>query len=1018
MRPPGRFTEGGRRVNVAAMARFRSAAAPLVFAARRVRTRPAASLALALALGAAAALIGWSSLTAAISQEDSVRTQLSRLPPGERSVAVVYFTVPPETDFRARTVMDAVRGYADVTGPIRRLRIWHSIVPNDPLGTRIVLPDDPASEVSVSAGRLPASCTSSACEVLALTGDGKIGTRLRLGPRVSATIVGRGSLRPDLVRDRTELGGHALLVRSLSPGLNEIVEQHGSTVITTAALDPRRTHAFALADLRDRLRVTIAELERGDPLVRAHAPLAALRDLVHRGDVARERLLIVAAEGAALVVAFAAFLATARRRESGLVDEQLTDLGAGRAQVVAARAAEVAAPALLGTLVALAAVFVAALVVGETRGLPTGFVHGALPLWTIVAMVGVGLAGAALLLVSLAPPHGRGRFGGLELSAVVALGLIVWQMSTTGALTPDEVARNGAAPVVLLAPALVFFTTGVLLLRVVPSALRLGERAARRAPLIRLAFLNAARNPGQAAAATTFLAIALGSALFSLNYRATIDRQAHDQARFTVGAEWRATGRSAAANVRRGVPVLRLTGDVNETDPQGEELQVRVLAIPARHIGDVLGWRDSFSDLSRSEIARGLRPTPVRLTGPAIAPDARALRVWARSDTDFPRLIVLHLLLPDQHFAQLTLGPVWRSWRLLGAAVPHALQRARLVAVQYESTQTPISFKYDPEGFVDLGPIEQLGTHGWSALPTIGSWKTTVAPDGTAGILIAQRFTHAPVRRGVRFEVNGSREPLVHPGAGLPEPAAGFEVGELPALASGPVAHQAVNGLVTLVVAGKAVPLRVIGRADLFPSIVDDAHDFLVVDYDTLFAALNADQPGLAVPTEAWSFGASPPPRAALDAAAMERRLRNDPLAAGTRKVLTVAGVLAAALGFVGLVLATRSALASERLVLAEYEALGVAPRALRRAAQVRVFVVSAIGIVAGLLGGVFGVLLVSAFVAVTGTASRPVPPIAAVVAWPAAAVVLAVLVAATFAAAAFVAGRALREPPGARLRA
>jgi hypothetical protein len=150
----------------------------------------------------------------------------------------------------------------------------------------------------------------------------------------------------------------------------------------------------------------------------------------------------------------------------------------------------------------------------------------------------------------------------------------------------------------------------------------------------------------------------------------------------------------------------------------------------------------------------------------------------------------------------------------------------------------------------------------------------------------------------------------------------------------------------------------------------------------------------------------------------MEKRLRNDPLAAGTRRVLGVAGVLAALLGFAGLVLATRSAMASERLVLAEYEALGVAPRALRRSAQLRIFAVSALGLVAGLLGGVLGVRLVGAFVAVTGTARRPLPPIVSVVAWKTGAVVLAVLVAAALAAASLVAGRALREPAARRLRA
>jgi hypothetical protein len=1000
------------------MARLRSAGAPLVFAARRLRARPLSSVGLVAALAAAAALIGWSSLTAATSQEDNVRTQLERLPPGQRSLEVVYFTVPPEKYFRAPPVGDTVAGFSDVTGPARRVRVWHSIERGNPLGTRIVQVDALSSEVAVEQGRLPSSCGQT-CEAFALTGHDRPGSHVRLGPRVTATIVGRGNLRPGLLPDPTELGRRALLVSRLSPALRRIVEQHGSTVVITAALDPRRVRGFSLAPLRERLRTATAELERENPLVEARAPLGLLGDLDHRGDVARERLLIVAGEAAALVVAFAAFLAIARRRESELGDDQLTSLGAGRGQVLAARAAEFALPALIGTLVAFIGIVVAALVVAHRRGLPRGFLHEALPLGTTLAMVGVGLAGAVLLVLARIPRRRRAGVGALELSALVALGLIVWQMAVTGALTPDQVARNGTTPVVLLAPALVFFAAGVLLLRFVPLALRTGERAGRRAPLVRLAFLNAARNPTEVAAATTFLAIALGSALFSLNYRATIDRQAHDQARFQVGARWRVTGDAVSrVNLRRASPALRLTGDVNETDPAGEQLQVRVLALPARRIPDVLGWRKSFATLSRSEIARRLRPSPVRLTGPALPNGTRALRVWARSLTDFPRLIVMHFLLPSQHFAAISLGPVWRHWELLHATIGHTLRGARLVGVQYESTQTPIDFKYDPEGAVDLGPVQVLGQGGWSALPPIASWQPTVAPDGTAGILFPRAFAHAPVVHGVRFAVNGTRLPLVHPDTGLPIPPPGFTVGVLPALASGPVARQAVDGQLTLVVAGKPLPLHLIGSADLFPSIATDPHHFVILDYETLFAALNADEPGVVVPNEAWAFASQPRPPRALDAAMLEQHLRDDPLAAGTRKVLTVAGVLAALLGFAGLVLATRSMVASERLVLAEYEALGVAPRSLRVATQLRVFVVSAIGIVAGLLGGAFGVLLVGAFVAVTGTARQPLPPIVAVVAWSAAAVVLAALLAATFAAAALVAGRALREPAATRLRA
>ena len=159
---------------------------------------------------------------------------------------------------------------------------------------------------------------------------------------------------------------------------------------------------------------------------------------------------------------------------------------------------------------------------------------------------------AVLLLASAARPK-RSRFavGTLELAALTALAVIVWQTWSTGALDPERVAA-GASPVILVLPALGFFAAGVLLLRLLPVTLRASERVARHGPVgTRLAFLTAARSPTQAAAATTFLPIALGSALFSLNYRATLERQARDQARFTAGAPWRIVerGRAHESNV-------------------------------------------------------------------------------------------------------------------------------------------------------------------------------------------------------------------------------------------------------------------------------------------------------------------------------------------------------------------------------------------------------------------------------------------------------------------------------------
>jgi hypothetical protein len=967
--------------------------APLRFALRRMRARPLSVLALALALGGAAALIGWSSVTAAVSQQDSVRRSLEERAPGARSLSVLYFTLPFEGDFRASRVKETFAEFASVTGPARRIVIWHSIEPGRPRGTRIVTGRD----VRVEDGRLPNRCKGKVCEALALNGRHRLGERVKLGHGLSALVVGTGSLPAGVLPDASELGDRPLFMPLLTEPLGALVAPHGSTVVTSAALDPRKVDGDKVDELRRRLRTEITRLERGDSLVHATAPLRLLDDLARRGKVARERLLLVSGEGAALILAFAAFLAAARRRETQLVHDQLTLYGASRAQAWTTRVAEVAIPALAGTAVALAGLWIVAAVVGVS-----------LPWETVLVICGVAVAGILLLVAALAPPpRPRLGVGALELAAVTALGVVIWETVATGALDPERVADSGAAPVLLLVPALGFFAIGVLLLRLVPLALRLGERLTRSSPFgVRLAFLTAARNPNQVAAATTFLAVALGASLFSLDYQETLNRQSRDEARFTVGAQWRLAG-----SRRVGTPALRLKGAVEDVQLASEVLNVQVVGLPSARLPDVLGWRNGFSSLSRDEIARRLRPRPVRLSGPRLD-GARALRAWARADTDYPRQIVLHLLLPNRSFAHVSLGIVWHRRRLLELPLPPRFRDAELIGVEFSPTYVPLDFKYDPKGFVALGRLEARRADGWSRLPSLAQWKESVDPTGGAGVL-------SGAGEDIRFDLEGTLHALIHPTFGLPDPRFGFVTGDVPALAGNPVAAKAVDGLVTLDLEGKQLPVRVVGNADLFPTVTSRPSDFLVFDYDTLFAALNADQPGLTPTSESWFF--RPQPRPAPHAVGVEpltARLENDPLAAGTREVLGVAGVLAAVLGLLGLGLATRSALASERLQLAEYEALGVPPRALRRSAQARLIALSAFGIVAGLLGAFLSGRLIAAFVAVSGTARRPLPPIVSVVSWPAVVGVLAAVAVTGLAAAAVLTRRAMRETVAGRLRA
>lgn len=973
--------------------------APLHLALRRLRARLFVVAATAVAVGGAGALVGWSSLAAAHAQERNIRVRLHARPPAKRALRVVYTIPPLEADRDAATVRSSLAALGDVTERPRLVRILHPLAPADETGTRVVVAARPHRDVRVDAGRLPHGCTGEVCEGLSLAGRQRVGARVRLGP-VTVAVVGRGSLDPAALADRSLLGRRALLLRSVPRPLRLFARTRvGRTVVATAPLDPERVRASRLRSLVERLRRVVVRLDRSDTpgVVTATAPLPFLTALADRGEIARRRLLLVASEGAALVLAFAAFAATARRREVAVLEEQLGTLGATRGQILLARLAEALVPSAAGLIVALAALRAA----------------DPLPLGTVVAILAITGAAVLLLVAAGAPRRPRARFGigPLEVGALAALGVVVWQAAATGSLDPAQIAAaHQASPILVLVPALAFFASAVVLLRLLPGALRLAERAARSGSTgVRLAALGAARRPGQAAAVTTFLAVALGAALFSLDYRATLDRNARDQADFAAGAAWRAVG---LRSVPAGTPALRLDADVTAALPSSPDVHVAMVGLPARRLRKLRGWRAGFSPVGRSELAHRLRPRPVELRGPKMAKDATALRVWISAQTQYPRIAVLHFLRPDRTFAHVRAGVVWRRWQRLHVPLPASLRGAQLVGVEFLPTFVPLNHALDVSGSVELGRFEERRPGGWSALPALRRWTAAAGDSGGGFLLTAAPFERdAPVRRGLQLALNGTATPLVRPAVGLPR--------ALPALVSPSVAAQAVDGELTVGLEGRELRVRVAAVASRFPTMLRTPDDFVVLDYDTLFAALNADRPGFASPTEAWFFrGPRPAGRHVVGAAPLRAELLGDPLARGTRDVLDVTALVAAAVAILGLLVGVGSALGSERMLAAEYEALGVAPSTLARSAQLRLLLLSVLGIGAGLLGGVLAVRLVGALVAVTAGAGTPLPSIVAVAAWVPGAALLAAVGAVALVAALVLARAAFRGPAGRRLTA
>jgi FtsX-like permease family len=1043
------------------MTGLRLAWIPLVLAVRRIVARPATAMAIAAAVGGAIALIGWSSLSAAISSDDNTRVRLTAAQPEERAVQAVYDLVPGETDPFTSQAARFFAMFSSSTLPPRKVVIWHSVGPN----VGLVVADDVERDVVATKGRLPGRCEAEECETLALAGHFRVGQRISFGRGRTLHVVGSGFVRraalpldSDSLPRTPDIGSRTILVRQLGP-IRVLAKETGASVVLTAPLETRAVHASDLRALSRRLADEAVRLRRSTVRINVTAPFELLDEIADRGDVARIRLLLVAGQGAVLVLAFAAYCAAARRRDYALAEEQLETLGASRVQLRLARVVEAALPCATGTLLALILLYLGVYTVAASRHLPASFVREAVPPWTILTMAATAIVATALLVAAGASPKRQRRLGALELAALTAFGVLIWQTATTGALDADKIqAGQGVGPVLLLVPALAFFSAAILLLRLLPTVLRRAERLARESSFsVRLGLLSAARRPAEAAATTTFLAIALGTALFALNYRATLERQARDEARFTVGAQWRVSERAAptvpgpargqtrvgtdvqpptGADVKpitgqtdvtplsryrsitseRPTPALRLQASVVEATLAGDELPVEVLGLPAASAHKLVGWKRSFSDIGPGNVGEVLAPHRRGFGGLRLARDARELRAWMRSDAQLTRFVVLHFFVPDrQAFVHLRGGTLARRWQRMRVRLPGVVRGAELIAVEFPPLSVPLGAPPD-RGSVEVGGFGQQRSGGWSGLGSIEDWTASSA-GGTAEVA---EYAGDPVRRRLQLSLEGTALALIRPR--IPDALIG--------VASPAVAKTAVDGIVTLHGVVKDIPVRVVATSRLFPTVVQDPRSFVIVDYASLFVFLNADYPGLVLPTEAWFFEPQRPDflealaqrpfrvESVVGVRPLEARLVNDPLGAGARDVLLVASAVAALLAFVGLALASRWTLAAERLLLAEYEALGVPPRTIARSLQLRMLVLSGVGVAAAILGAFVAVGLIGAAVAVTGEAGVPLPPIEPIIAWRLGILLAGAVALAALLAAWLLASRAMRKPAAMRLRA
>lgn len=951
------------------MRSFRAAAYTLGLVAARLGRRQAALALVVLGLAAGAAVLLGGRAGALAAQDRAVGQAVERIDEGSRSVRAVWFGLPgqsdepqPRLERRARAALAAL----GVPRPTSVVLFRETSVAGTFAGLGGV--EGLGRWVTLREGRLPRPCRPARCEVLRLRGEG----RLPAPAGLRLVEVGEAVLR-----------GRILFGDFLAPTDNALEAAAVSPVIARAAGYHRPppaplflaegVGALAGAPALDRIfrsYAWVSPLRAGEPrlweiddlaagVVRARselqtvtssfdliAPVEELREAQATSRAAGRRLGIVGGEAAALLFAFALLAALTLRGDMGAARRRLAWYGARGWQLALLTVAESAALAIAGTALGLAGAVAASALFADGEVLSRSVLSAqGLALAALVA-----LAGTAILVGAVAARGVGGRFGLLDAAAVGATGLVVL-----------ELARDGNGDLVLLVPALVVFAAAVVVTRLLGPVLRAGERLARGRSLgLRLALLSLARTPGYAAAATAFLVVGFGLALFAESYRSTLARGERDQAAHRVPLDYvlredlrRLIPVQDAAPLERyeqlpgdAYPVLRLTGGIGRLEG---ESGITVLGLPPAAFGSLRGWRDGDARRSREELARRI-DAPASTKGPRLPQRLRVLR--ARVEGDDVRV-----------FAELETSTGRFTRVELGGAIPAAARGSRLAGIAIEPG-TRLQERGADAGQAATGSVR------------IALLDLPRALDGWVGV------------GGAELEGDTIRFTLANTTATRIRPRQPADEGPLPVLATPRLAAAAdAKGLLPLQVAGERLTVRVVDVVRRFPGVDGQA---VVGDPEALASAVNLERPGGARLNEVWL---SVPHRSAdavdhllseapLDVLAVSSRraleadARRDPIAHGTLLALVVAALTALVLALAGILLTVLGDLRDQRGELFDLETQGAAPSLLRRIVRLRGLLVAGAGLAAGALTGVMLGAVVTDLVGLTARATAAAPPL------------------------------------------
>ena len=704
----------------------------------RMRRHPAGWLLLVLGVALALALPVLSAATGRIVAGQVLQNAVSQLPAGERTVVAAYGGTQDVARQRADDA--AVRaGLARLTSlPVSAQMLFGEISDGAGVTYRLGGSDALSSQVRLTSGRLPSSCTPTRCEVVA-TGPASAPA---LDPALGLVIVG-SAVRTDplLLPGTFDPGPESYLLLASDPDALQRLSSltrfpRGAGWV--GAIDPARIAELGVPAYAELSRTVADGLALDvDTLVLAVPDDVLLREDA-RAATSQSRFALIGGAAAVLVLGFVLVAAAGLRRDHLEAAALLRRRGASRRTLrrfaLAGSTTAVLCGALLGLALGSVAAYAAILrqaVHGDPGTQARLAVIDALP-----SVVVLGLAAVALTAAVLLWPSAREETAWHVVEAGAATSLLVaGLLAARGSVGAAAVGRD---PLAGLLPVLVLLAAALLAARLwVPLAAWTSRHLPTGAVAARLAAASGVHRPLRTVVTVGFLTAAIGTVVFTGAYCATLQAGSADTAAFDVPADVRLTvGPNRADPVDvvadeplpgRASPVLRTVAGVRSTVATG--VAVALLGVEPAALADVPRWDRTVGASDSATLARELGGGAVPVAvGTPISDDATTLNIPMRSWTrtvDIGVDVIAWVGTPDgrERPVAMTLDS-----DLLTGSLPQLGPERRLIALTLRENPADATVHAHqvgeggtstelPAGRVVLGPAREASTgwRGWTS---------------------------------------------------------------------------------------------------------------------------------------------------------------------------------------------------------------------------------------------------------------------------------------------------------------